>query len=222
MNKFISYEGLPINSGGAHSISKNSPKENYEQTLYFLSLFADTTEPKSIELTLYKSQNKDYSNFKLLLKLILKFGIPNIKNDGWLKTWNWKLTKKNITKALDTLKLNNELPKNPAGPITISFYWNFHFKNPNTNQILPNQNLIPELDFRNKNSQIYLRLSKKSTISVWFAFPFNEIGKYESEFIKGIKDNLPFKMSDKHWRIWKKSEKGNWIPRKIEIIGFKN
>ena len=59
MNRFISYEGLPINSGGAHSVSRKSSKVNYEQTLDFLNLFADKTQPKSIELTLYESKKKN-------------------------------------------------------------------------------------------------------------------------------------------------------------------
>jgi len=217
MNRFISYEGLPINSGGAHTMSRKSPKVNYEQTLNFLSLFANKTQPKSIELTLYESEKREYSALKLLPRLILKFGIPKTRNDGWLRTWTWNLTGKNIESGFETLELNNELPKNTAGPISLNFHWNFHFKDPNTNQVLPNQEFIPELDFRIKNSRIYLKLSKKSTISVWFALPFEKVEKYESEFIKGLKSNLPFKTSDKHWRIWKKSLKGNWTPRKIEI-----
>ena len=217
MNQFISYEGLPINSGGAHSVNRKSERMTYELTLNFLNLFADKTQPKSIDLTLFESEKKEYSALKLLPKLTLKFGIPKTRNDGWLRTWTWKLCEKDIDNGFEKLELNNELPNNPAGPLSLNFIWNFHLKDPNTNQILPNQELIPELDFRINNSQIYLKLSKKSTISVWFAFPFDKIGKYEMEYIKQLKSKLPFQTSDKHWRIWKKSENGNWTPRKIEI-----
>ncbi|MFY9241728.1 MAG: hypothetical protein WAO74_01730 [Polaribacter sp.] len=217
MDKFISYEGLPINSGGAHSVNRKSSKVTYEETLNFLNLFADRTKTESIELTLYQSEKKEYSSLKLILKLTLKFGIPKMRNDGWLKNWSWSLSQNNIEKGFEMLKLNSELPKNIFGPISLNFKWNFHFKNPKTNKVLPNQKLIPLLDFRNKNSKIYLRLSEKSTISVWFAFPFEKLGKYELEFIKTLSSKLPFKPSEKHWRIWKKSEKGNWIPRKLEI-----
>lgn len=99
----------------------------------------------------------------------------------------------------------------------MSFLWNFSFIDPKTNQILPNQEKIPELDFRIKNSRIYLRISNKSSISVWLALPFEKLGKFEVEYINELKCHLPFKPSEKHWRIWKKSEKGNWIPNKIEI-----
>lgn len=217
MDKFISYEGLPINSGGAHSLNRKPIEVNYEKTLNFLNLYADKTKPESIELTLYQSEKKGYSALNLALKLSLKFGIPKMKNDGWLKTWNWSLSQNNLKKGFEILKLNNELPKNILGPISLNINWNFHFKNPETNKVLPNQKLIPLLEFRNKNSKIYLRLSKKTTISVWFAFPFEKVGKYEFEFIEKLNSKLPFKPSEKHWRIWKKSEKGNWKPSKLEI-----
>ncbi|QNR24541.1 hypothetical protein [Croceimicrobium hydrocarbonivorans] len=217
MKRFLSYEGLPIKSGGAHSVSRESPKVNYEKTLGFLNLFADNIKAESVELTLYKSKNKEYSVLNLLTELTIKFGIPKTKNDGWLKSWTWSLKDENIQKGFEMLELNKDLPKNPVGPITLNFCWNFLFKDPKTNQVLPNQELIPVLDFRVKNSRIYLRLSQESTISVWFAFPFARIDKYESAFIGELKSKLPFKASDKHWRMWEKSSNGNWIPRKIEI-----
>ncbi len=160
MNRFVSYEGLPIKSGGAHSVSKKSPIENYEQILEFLKQFGNTTKAKTIALTLYQSEKKEYSSLKLLPKLSLKFGIPKIRRDGYLKSWNWTLDTKDIQKGFEILELNKDLPNNVMGPLTLSFLWNFLFKDPNTNQTLPNQEKIPELDFRIQNSRIYLRISK--------------------------------------------------------------
>ena len=217
MNKFISYEGLPINSGGAHSLGKKTALENYAQTVQFLNRFANTNKPTNIEVILYQSEKKEYNTLKLITKLILKFGIPKFNNDGLLSSLSWKLSENEIEKGFETLKLNTELPENSKGPLVLSFLWNFSFIDPKTNQILPNQEKIPELDFRIKNSRIYLRTSNKSSISVWFALPFEELGKYEIEYINELKSCLPFKPSEKHWRIWKKSEKGNWVPNKTEI-----
>ena len=103
------------------------------------------------------------------------------------------------------------------GPISINFLWNFHFKDPITHQILPNQKLIPEFDSRIKNSRINFIASKKSTISVWFALPFEDVNEYEIDYIKKLKYSLPFKTSDKNWKIWKKSKNNNWISRKLDI-----
>lgn len=217
MNRFISYDGLPISSGGAHSVNKRLPLENYNKTVKFLEQFGDKTFPESIELELYQSDKNEYSTLKLVPKLSLKFGFPKFRSGGRLKSWYWNLTEKDIQNGFDALELNKKLPKNSLGPITLSFLWNFKFKDPKTNQNLPNQEKIPELDFRIQNSRIYLRTSNKSTISVWFALPFEQLGSYESEYISNLKSLLPFKVSEKHWRVWKKSDKGNWTPRKLEI-----
>ncbi|TDX83088.1 hypothetical protein [Epilithonimonas xixisoli] len=218
MNTFISYEGLPIKSGGAHKLNKKDSKEIYNEISFFLKNFASDVKLNQIEVSLYESKEKTYSTFKLLFKLILKFGLPKYLNDGLLKSWTWNLSQKKFQKGFEILELNNQLPNNPFGPISLNFKWNFHFKNNKTNITFPNQNLIPEIDFRNKNSQIYLRISKKSTISTWFAFPFEEINKFEKEYINELKTNLPFKLSDNHWKIWKKSQNGNWFSRKHRIL----
>ncbi len=219
MNKFISYEGLPLNSGGAHAINSKSPVDNYNNTLQFLEKYAFDTKPKSITLTLYESKNNDYSTLKLIPQLSLKNGIPKIWNDGFLKSWRWNLNLENINNGFEALEINKKLPRNYFGPIVLSVQWNFDLIDPKTGKILPNQDKFPQLDNRiNKiwNSRLNLRLSKKSTISAWLAFPFEQVGEYEENYIRKIKTNLPFKPSDKHWRIWNKSKNGNWTPRKIK------
>jgi hypothetical protein len=217
MNQFISYEGLPINSGGAHKLNRNGAEENYKLTLNFLKKFTNKTTPEFIHLRLYQSEKKEYSTFKLVLMLTMKFGFPKFDSGGLLNCWTWKLTQREIVKGFEILELNKKLPENMEGPFVLSFEWNFNFKDPDTNFILPNQEKIPQLDFRIKNSRIYLRTSKNSSISVWFAFPFEQIDKYEIEYINKLKTELPFKMSEVHWRLWKKSRNGNWRPNKVEI-----
>ncbi len=32
-----------------------------------------------------------------------------------------------------------------------------------------------------------------------------------------MSDALPFKISDNHWRLWKKTKTGNWTPKVIEV-----
>ncbi|AZB31627.1 hypothetical protein [Chryseobacterium balustinum] len=216
MKAFISYEGLPIKSGGAHTLTNKNQKENYNKTLEFLNDFTQI-KAEEIELTIYESAHKNYSVLKYLIKLIFSFGFPKMRNDGFLKSWSWNLSQKNIEKGFEFLQLNQQLPNNPFGPISLNIKWNFYFKNSTTKEVLPNQNLIPQIDFRIRNSQIYLRMAEKSTMSVWFAFPFEKITEYEKEYFKKLKLNLPFNFSNNHWKLWKVSTKGNWTSQKIEF-----
>jgi len=69
---------------------------------------------------------------------------------------------------------------------------------------LPNQESIPTLDFRVHNLRALLTLTKKSSLSVWFAFPFDSNDEEFKIYIKGLINHLPFKPSDKQWRTWTK------------------
>ncbi len=83
--------------------------------------------------------------------------------------------------------------------------------------MLKGQEHIPMLGMAHENSRIYLRLAKKSTMSVWFAWPFAEMDRDSKAYISSMAQYLPFKFSDKHWRIWKRSKKGNWISHVLDI-----
>jgi len=215
MTEFISYDGLPISAGGAHQINSKSPSENYNNTVEFLEKFADSSRPADIHLILYESKEKKYSALQFTYRIIDQFGKPKVGNDRFLKSWSWKITHKKLQQALDILKINENLPKNVLGPLTLGILWKFKFKNPDTQRLLPHQKKIPKLDVRQHNSQMYLRLSKRNTISAWLTFPFIESDKFGSDYIELVKNELPFRPSEKHWRKWKKSEKGNWTPRKL-------
>jgi hypothetical protein len=76
---------------------------------------------------------------------------------------------------------------------------------------------IPVIDFRLQNSRIYLRLQQRSTISIWFVFPFEELNETSRQYLAALSAALPFRPSDKHWRLWKKSKAGNWNPSVIDM-----
>ena len=219
MNKFVSYDGLPVNSGGAHGLGKKTITESYNETLEFLKVYADTVLPHEIGLTLYK--DKSFSYRQLKWKLMRRYGLFP-KSNSWdlgdrQKFWTWKIRSNEITGALDFLMKNSDLPEHEFGPLKLTILWHFKLVNPLTKERLLNQELIPTLDFRIHNSRILLTLRKKSSISVWFAFPFDSEDETFKTYIKKFVKDLPFKPSDKHWRLWVKSEKENWSPRKVEV-----
>ena len=208
MDRFITYEGLPLKSGGAHHLGRTPPAIVYTSVCSFLSQYTDTTQPKyvKIELTDFK--------FTKLLKHSLKFGIPSFNLDHLLANgqarFHWKSAAKNIEAAIAYCTDKHEL--------SIAVLWKFLFIDEIERSVLPGQSELPILDERMHNSQLYLRLSaKRSTISVWFALPFDTLSARNIKYITGIQSVLPFKFSEHCWRQWTLSKNGNWIPKKIKI-----
>jgi hypothetical protein len=221
MDKFITYEGLPVNSGGSHSLGKKKVEIIYADTLRFLKTFTDTDIPTNIDLIFYSSQTGTYKTLPNIWKLIRIFGIPHY--DSWkLRNirqhfFTWKLKYSDCNKAFKVLDDLLKLPTNGYGPIVFSFYWKFNFVDPVSKKVLEGQDKIPVIDFRQHNSQLYLRLGQRSTISVWFAFPFQELNEKNREYISSVSTALPFKPSDKNWRLWRKSKTDNWNPQILDI-----
>lgn len=219
MDTFITYEGLPINSGGAHSLSKKPVEKIYLETMAFLKTFTDSDRPKEVGVTFYTSQNKSYKTLPILLSLTKRLGVPlhNSWDLGSVKQdfYTWRLKNNNIQSGFEILEKYKDLPSNPYGPVVLSLKWQFYFVDKDTKRVLPGQDKIPVLDIRQQNSQIYLRLSQKSTISVWFALPFSATEGYAQEYVNSLCSHLPFKPSEKHWKIWRKSKSGIWSPQKM-------
>jgi hypothetical protein len=207
MKSFITYDGLPIGSGGAHHLGSKPPKFIYESLINFLESYADVLDADAhIELKKFKLSD--------IIKYSLKFGIPELPWIGCLmkglKSVRWRVYNKGVDFFIENSAEQQDL--------RLCILWKFHFIDVVSRDVLPNQTRIPVIDFRHHNSQLYARLSEdSSTVSAWFTFPFEELTTDNLNYINGIKNILPFKFSDKSWRFWTLSKNHNWIPKKISI-----
>ena len=208
MKAFITYEGLPLNSGGAHQLAAKPLTEVYASMIDFLQLYTDTKGADRVRVQL-----GDFS-FKNIIKYSLRFGLPSFDWNNYLasgmKDIYWNVCLRKIEYYVNQIVRHQELD--------LSVYWRFNFIDPRTRKVLPGQSELPVLDVRLENSRVYLWLSAtKSTASVWFAFPFDHLTDDNLEYIEGIQEALPFKFSKHSWRLWNKSKNDNWIPKKISF-----
>jgi hypothetical protein len=208
MKAFITYEGLPLKSGGGHHLGSKPANQVYGSMLNFLECYADTQFARGVSIELSEFSLKN------LFKYSLKLGIPSFSWVSYpkkgLKVTYKMLSNKKLDRYLNFISNHDEM--------TLCVLWQFKLIDPNSRELLPGQMEIPVLDFRMHNSQIYLRSSAiKSTASVWFAFPFEELAKDNLKYLDGVQKALPFKFSKHSWRLWKRSKNDNWIPRKISV-----
>jgi hypothetical protein len=202
MNTFISYDGLPLASGGAHSISSLSPLEAYGCLVRFFDACTNHPYPETVLLL-----NLSKGSVKLFWQLTKMFGLPKCKMNGVPPRWEWRVKNTRIDAAFGSLQLSDAL--------TLTLFWKFKLVHPDTKRQLEGQDAIPVLDERMHNSQIYFRASRKSTVSAWLTLPFSSFAEAINYFAP-FSELLPFKPSVKHWRIWKCSKNGIWSPRRTE------
>lgn len=222
MDKFISYDGLPIDCGGAHKLRTRNTNAILQSVNEFIKTFSNSTVPSSIKLTFYNSRNKSYSTWSNLFIIIKQHGLFFRYNNWDLKDyrqsfWTWKISNNKIEKALKTLDYFSTLPQNKYGPVDLHITRNFQFIDLKTKKTIPDQDKIPIIDDRLHNSHIRLTLGNKPSISVWFTLPFNNFEEHK-DYINKMESLLPFKFSDKHWHQWTLSKNQKRIKRRINTI----
>ncbi len=223
MDNFISYNGLPVSSGGGHGLGKLKPFEAYQKTKEFLQKFGDNSFPNLITLEQYKAENNEYNSSELHWEARKKFGWLPRKEvwkfpEGKQRLWHWNIAYRRKDAAIKYLEKLEELPKHQFGPLDIRMNWQFKLIDLQTKKLLPGQHRLPTIDFRIPNNSARLTLSHTSTLAIWLAFPFSDPENEEFQsYVAEMKMHAPFEFSQKHWRFWKKSESGNWHPSKIKI-----
>jgi hypothetical protein len=222
MDAFISYDGLPIESGGTHSLGKKKWGKVYEECVRFLETYTNNEGRDYATLTFFSSEHRTYKTMPSLWKLTKRYGIPRSRRwqfvDGNRRCYTWDLRSvKDVDDALQLLDAFEKFPPNRHGPLMVAFMWRFYFIDPGTGEVLPGQDKIPHVRRPLQNSQMHLMLAQKSKVSVWFAFPFEKWDEQSKSYIHVVAESMPFKCSDKHWRFWRYSKNGNWIPKVLNI-----
>jgi hypothetical protein len=209
LEKFISYDGLPLKSGGAHSISNADNHGIYLAVCDFFKCL--TTDPSSVNRIILDVSVKQKGTTVSFWYMVMNFGLPDWSSTGSINggfVWIFDVSEQQIAKAIGLSK--------QFANLTLTMMWRFQFVNVKTKTTIKGQNNIPILDERRPSSQVYLRLSRKTTMSLWFTLPFDELDTDAIAYIKLLKAKLPVKLSNNHWKILTLSKNGNWIGRKLD------
>jgi hypothetical protein len=205
MNAFISYDRLR-SSDTVHQISATPPTLLYSRITEFIETFTDAATFESASLIL-----PPMKIFAALAPVRI-FGLPKI---NFYKSLGVNASR--IYYTVDSRKIKNALQfLDENSHAILAIQWKFKFVDVVSRQPLPDQELIPIMDERISNSQLYVRFSQsKSTVSPWFAFPFSELNDTNRHYIDKIINSPIFNFSEKSWRKWQLTKNGKWIPRKL-------
>jgi hypothetical protein len=205
----VTYIGLPISSGGAHSLGRMSRRVAYARTIAFLD--ACTQPVGAIE---YKFAVNDVPELKpvpsLERELARRFG-----NDARVKA-------ERVSDALDFLDDIDPQPTNQWGMAPIWFWARSKFQvlDPATGRPLPGQNAERfhgvEYQWRVPlgTSSIHLVLHNSASLGIELCIPdANE--EVLRRVVPWLQDYLPFKFSPKQWRAWTPTKAGSFKVRKM-------
>lgn len=195
----VTYVGLPISSGGAHSLARMSRRDAFERTVDFLSA---CTEPVG-GLT-----------YSFMLANIIGPGSPPRlpEAERQLKKRFRDPARLSEHEVADALSFLDEIAPQPASQWGLAPIWfrvgsNFRIDDPATGRPLRGQN--PErfggVEYESGvplgTSGLGLSLHNHASLAVNLCIPDPEEDTL-GRVVPWLQEHLPFRFSPKQWRIW--------------------
>ena len=230
----IVYDGLPIGSGGAHTLARQSLSRVRDTLETFLLECTDRKQPDRIQLTVYDgiAIPADFSN-RMNEALAAIHGAPARRQvvggrnaDLWENSWT--VAPGQFRAVADWLAARQPLPRIQcvAGPpIVLGVEATFKLRDPRSGDILPFQGTEyyggHEYGFRMPLglSRLHLRLSERSTWALVLCLPFTHVSEELRTYVATFQNYLPFELSPRHWSRWQLNARHtHYYARKVKVV----
>jgi hypothetical protein len=225
----ITYDGLPLASGGAHTLRTRSPLAALAEVRNFLSSCTDCVQPHKtwIEAVTGASVPVEFSA-PLVATLRTELRAPgNRKSYGAGNTANiWPVAPPQVDAFVELIEQAGPLPVMPnrLQPVTVAAIFKFHLLHPQSRAVLPWQSAAFYGNFWAMpgrllgESQLYARISGRSTVSLFLSFPFEDVSEDLLATARFVRAHLTFPLSPNHWKRWRltKNTKG-YLGRRLPL-----
>lgn len=225
----ITYDGLPISSGGAHRIRGDDKRETWHRLSACLQSHTTFQVPSAVRLLLYEGKGTDASFFKRAHKATkLVFGASDKRSrSSDFDEHVWSLSAGDVEKAIDHCDTLRPFPKHDlGGPLVLAIQSEFALLDISTGAILPNQGtsvygsqLVARYGIELGMSGIYVRLGSRMSCAIYLSFPFADLDIEMVGLAKELDRCLPFRLSTKHWMQWRLNRAGtSYYPRRVKVL----
>lgn len=217
----VTYDGLPLASGGAHSLRTRSPLAALAQVRSFLSSCTDSLQPQKAWIEVVSGANVPVEfSAPLVAKLRAELRAPgNRRAYGAGNTANvWPIAAAQMDAFVELVEQSCPLPAMPnrLQPVTVAANFKFQLLHPQSRAVLPWQGAAFYGNFSAApgqllgESQLYARISGRSTVSLFLSFPFEDVSQDLLAATGFVRAHLPFPLSPNHWKRWRltKNAKG--------------
>jgi len=227
VNAVITYDGLPISSGGAHTLRMGGPQAAHAAVTQFATTCSDYQQPTQLFVELLKGRGVPPNVSEMFERKFLRdFGTPRRKRAlGQAIGIQWDVPEERAGEVLTLLEGPQPLPVDRLCPITLNLTAHFRFTDPQTGSVLPCQERTDYLNFEVGPrlylgpSTLYARLSSASTVSVFFSLPYEDVGPALRAHVRFLQDHLPFTLSANHWKRWQINKAGTrYVGRKVSGV----
>jgi len=220
----ITYDGLPISSGGAHSLRQKGFVAGFNALQNFVDSISLERNPSSVALELFNSGTRGYSHFMALRwEFSKRFRGKQGRSIGEHFGHQWDVPPSELGLLIHNLERLRPIPLvGYAGrSLVVHVYWKLIFSDQTGDQ-LPFQTRDNYVDFEVGFQQylgesiLYARISENSSANLFLSLPFEVVQPECVELANRVQEAFPTRLSAKHWKRWTLTKKGtSYLGRKI-------
>ena len=225
----VTYEGLPLSSGGAHKLRTKGFVDAWRRVEHFLKECTDFAVPEEVVIELLEGAGLPAAFVTpLKQRFMLEFPVVRSRAVGDAVGHQWSVARERLPALLQDLESVQPLPDFLVQPLIVHVALKFRFVDRLTRKTLPFQSPSDYLqqDARCAGHRLSLGssvasagLSTRSTLFVFFSLPFAEVNAEFRNYVDVLATAAPFTFSDKHWKVWTLNREGSrYVGRKMRGI----
>jgi hypothetical protein len=223
----ITYDGLPISSGGAHKLRTRGFTEALLVLQSFVTAVSLDPRPKDCVVEVLAGDDVPASfTSGVIADCDAHFVQSTRRRVGKYSSSQWAVDPASLPAMIDTLEQRRPIPKaGYAGyAAAIHVTWNIVLAD-GLRQPIPYQGKEHYLGFACGfqrylgESVVYARISEATTANLFLALPYESVAGEARRLAEKIRSHFPVRLSSNHWKIWRLTKKGDgYIGRSVSIL----
>ena len=220
----ITYEGLPLASGGAHKLRTRGFIAAFNALQSFVSAVSLDATPKEllVEVVTGDGVPKEFTD-SLSSEFDANFMRRPSRAIGAYTGHQWEINATCLNRIVDQFERLRPIPQaGYAGPAAlVHATWNLVLAD-KVRKRLPYQDKDDYLQYEVGSgvylgqSLVYARISETTTAHLFLSLPFEDVTDDARRLAVEIESRFPCRLSSKHWKIWRLSKNGrSYVGRKI-------
>ena len=212
----ITYEGLPLASGGAHKLRTRGFVAAFDALQSFASEVSLDPVPKDLAIEVVEGDDvpKEFTD-SLRSEFDAHFIRLPSRRIGAYTGHQWEIDATSVKRVVEKLERLRPTPK--AGfageAVLVHATWNLVLADADRRP-LPHQDKNDYLGFDVGGerylgqSLVYSRISETTSAHLFLSLPFEEVTDDARRVVSEIQKHFPCRLSSKHWKIWRLTKNG--------------
>ena len=219
----ITYDGLPISSGGAHTLRTRGFVAGFNALQSFATAVSLVLSPPrlAVEVLEGKGVPVEFTS-SLFSDLDVRFTKRTDRRVGEYVAHQWAVEPTSLEGIVDTLEKLRPIPKTEyAGHAAlVHATWNIVLFD-SSRRPLPYQGKEHYLGFDCDSQRflgqsfVYARISEATTAHLFLSLPYEDVNSDVRRLAAQIQTHFPARLSSSHWKIWRLAKNGQrYVGRK--------